>query len=147
MTTGGDSGLSARPPSSPGARGCLVPQSAGRHLRPTRPWTRGPPPRDDVPDTNRAVLDGQESGYAKVHVDAKTGRNLRATLVAEHAGAMIGPPVLAMTSGLTIGALAGSIVPYPTQADVWKRLGDAYQRTRLTPGVLAFFRRLLAWRR
>ena len=98
-------------------------------------------------EVDRAVLDGEIEGFARVHVESSTGRILGATVVARHAGEMIGEVVLAMTEGVKIGALSRTIHPYPTQAEAWKRLGDAFQRTRLTPGVLGSLRRLLAWRR
>jgi pyruvate/2-oxoglutarate dehydrogenase complex dihydrolipoamide dehydrogenase (E3) component len=98
-------------------------------------------------EVDRAVLDGEPEGFARIHVETGSGRILGATVVARHAGEMIGEVVLAMTEGAKVGALSRAIHPYPTQAESWKRLGDAYQRTRLTPGVLGFFRRLLAWRR
>jgi pyruvate/2-oxoglutarate dehydrogenase complex dihydrolipoamide dehydrogenase (E3) component len=98
-------------------------------------------------EIDRAVLDGEAEGFARLHVDAGSGHILGATAVARHAGEMIGEVVLAMTEKAKVGALSRTIHPYPTEAEVWKRLGDSYQRTRLTPGVLRFFRRLLAWRR
>jgi pyruvate/2-oxoglutarate dehydrogenase complex dihydrolipoamide dehydrogenase (E3) component len=98
-------------------------------------------------EIDRAVLDGEPEGFARLHVDAGSGHILGATAVARHAGEMIGEVVLAMTEKSKVGALSRTIHPYPTEAEVWKRLGDSYQRTRLTPGVLRFFRRLLAWRR
>ena len=98
-------------------------------------------------EIDRAVLDGEPEGFARLHVDAGSGHILGATAVARHAGEMIGEIVLAMTEKAKVGALSRTIHPYPTEAEVWKRLGDSYQRTRLTPGVLRFFRRLLAWRR
>ena len=98
-------------------------------------------------EIDRAVLDGEPEGFARLHVDAGSGHILGATAVARHAGEMIGEVVLAMTEKAKVGALSRTIHPYPTEAEVWKRLGDSYQRTRLTPGVLRFFRRLLAWRR
>jgi pyruvate/2-oxoglutarate dehydrogenase complex dihydrolipoamide dehydrogenase (E3) component len=98
-------------------------------------------------EIDRAVLDGEPEGFARLHVDGKSGHILGATAVARHAGEMIGEVVFAMTEKAKVGALSRTIHPYPTEAEVWKRLGDSYQRTRLTPGVLRFFRRLLAWRR
>jgi pyruvate/2-oxoglutarate dehydrogenase complex dihydrolipoamide dehydrogenase (E3) component len=98
-------------------------------------------------EIDRAVLDGEPEGFARLHVDAKNGHILGATAVARHAGEIIGEVVFAMTEKAKVGALSRTIHPYPTEAEVWKRLGDSYQRTRLTPGVLRFFRRLLAWRR
>lgn len=97
-------------------------------------------------DVDRAVLDGETEGFARVHADAK-GRVLGATLVAPHAGEMIGEISLAMTARLPLGTLAGTIHPYPTQSEAWKKLGDAWNRTRLTPRVRTLFERVLAWRR
>ena len=101
--------------------------------------------RVELSEVDRAVLDGHEEGFAQVHVEPRSGRILGATLVAQHAGDMIGPVVLAMTEGLPVAALARSIVPYPTQADVWKRLGDASQRARLTDLVRAWMGRWFRW--
>jgi hypothetical protein len=41
-------------------------------------------------------------------------------------------------------AIAKTIHPYPTQAEVVKRLGDAYNRTRLTPFVKTVMEKWLA---
>jgi hypothetical protein len=55
--------------------------------------------------------------------------------------------VLAMNHGIGLGSFASTIHPYPTQAEALRKLGDAYNRTRLTPTVKRLFERLLAWRR
>lgn len=89
---------------------------------------------------DRAVLDGETDGFGRVHVDRK-GRLLGATLVARHAGESIGEPALAITTRQKIGSLSSTILPYPTRAEVWKRIGDAYQSRRLTPRV----RRIFGW--
>lgn len=99
-----------------------------------------------IAELDRARLDGDTEGFARAHVDRK-GRILGVTLVSRHAGESIGEAVLAMTRGIRIGALASTIHPYPTQAEALKRLGDAFQRTRLTPRVRGLFERLLRWRR
>jgi len=91
-------------------------------------------------EVDRAVLDGETDGFARVYADRK-GRILGATLVSRHAGETIGELALAMTHGLRLGALASTIHPYPTQAEAVRKLGDAYQRTRLTPRI----RRLFGW--
>jgi pyruvate/2-oxoglutarate dehydrogenase complex dihydrolipoamide dehydrogenase (E3) component len=97
-------------------------------------------------DVDRAIVDGETDGFARIHADRK-GRILGATLVSRHAGESIGEIALAMTHGLRISALGETVHPYPTQAEVWKRLGDASQRARLTPGVRGFLARILRWRR
>ena len=99
-----------------------------------------------IASVDRAILDGDTEGFARAHVDRK-GRILGITLVSRHAGESVGEAVLAMTHRLRIGALARAIHPYPTQAEALKKLGDAFQRTRLTPRVRGIFERLLRWRR
>ncbi len=98
-------------------------------------------------EVDRAVLDGETEGFARLHVEGRTGRILGATLVARRAGDMLGEAVLAITEGLGADALSRAIAPYPTQGEVWKRLGDAHQRTRLTPTVAGWFARWFRWRR
>jgi len=98
-------------------------------------------------EIDRAVLDGETNGFARLHVDAQSGRILGATVVARHAGEMVGEICLAMTEGLTADALSKTIHPYPTQAEVWKRLGDSYARTKLKPWIKRLLERYFGWRR
>ena len=96
---------------------------------------------------DRAILDGEEEGFARVHYDKKSGRLLGGTIVARHAGEMISELTLAITSGLKVSALSATIHPYPTQVEVLKKIGDQYMRQRLTPLVKTLFARWFAWRR
>jgi pyruvate/2-oxoglutarate dehydrogenase complex dihydrolipoamide dehydrogenase (E3) component len=98
-------------------------------------------------EVDRAVLDGEEEGFVKIHVRKGTDRILGATLVARHAGEMISEISLAMVGGMGLGTIANVIHPYPTQAEAIKQTGDAYNRTRLTPFVKKLFRRWLEWTR
>ena len=83
----------------------------------------------------------------RIHVRKGTDRIVGATIVAEHAGEMIGELALAMTNGMGLGKIAGTIHPYPTQAEAIRKLGDQYNRTRLTPLVKSLFRTWLRWTR
>jgi pyruvate/2-oxoglutarate dehydrogenase complex dihydrolipoamide dehydrogenase (E3) component len=96
---------------------------------------------------DRAILESETEGFGRIHVDAKTGKLLGGTIVGSHAGENIGELALAMTQELTVGALANTVLPYPTQGEVLKRLGDAWNRRRLTPRAKNFLTRFLAWRR
>jgi pyruvate/2-oxoglutarate dehydrogenase complex dihydrolipoamide dehydrogenase (E3) component len=98
-------------------------------------------------DNDRAVLDGETEGFARIHVRQGTDRIAGATVVASHAGEMMGEITLAMTRRTGLGALASTIHSYPTQAEAIKKLGDLYQRSRLTPRVAAILRTILRWRR
>jgi pyruvate/2-oxoglutarate dehydrogenase complex dihydrolipoamide dehydrogenase (E3) component len=90
---------------------------------------------------DRAILDGEAEGFARVHVTKGTDKILGATIVASHAGDMISHFTMAMTNGLGLSKIARTIFPYPTQAEAVRKTGDAYNRTRLTP----FVKRLFDW--
>jgi pyruvate/2-oxoglutarate dehydrogenase complex dihydrolipoamide dehydrogenase (E3) component/uncharacterized membrane protein YdjX (TVP38/TMEM64 family) len=96
---------------------------------------------------DRAVLDGEEEGFARVHYDKKNGRILGGTLVARHAGEMLSELTLAMAAKQKMDVLSSTIHSYPTQAEVLRKIGDAYMRTKLTPTVKKVFEKWLAWRR
>ena len=83
----------------------------------------------------------------KIHVRAGTDEILGGTLVARHSGEMISEITLAMVGGLRLRTIAETIHPYPTQAEAIRRAADAYQRTRLTPGMKGLLARWLAWTR
>ncbi len=98
-------------------------------------------------EMDRAITDGEEAGFVKIHVKKGTDTVLGATIVARHAGEMINEVTLAMLVNTGLGTLASVIHPYPTQAEAIKQAGDAYNRTRLTPRVKRVFSRWLAWTR
>ncbi len=91
-------------------------------------------------EVDRAVADGEEEGFVKVIVKRGTDKILGTTVVARHAGEMISEISLAMAGGLGLGAIAGVIHPYPTQAEAIRQVADAYNRTRLTPFVRSALR-------
>lgn len=82
-------------------------------------------------DVDRAVTDGDEEGFLKIHVKEGTDEILGATIVARHAGEMINELSLAITAGVGLAELGRVIHAYPTQADAIKMAADAYYRTRL----------------
>jgi pyruvate/2-oxoglutarate dehydrogenase complex dihydrolipoamide dehydrogenase (E3) component len=96
---------------------------------------------------DRALLDGESDGMVKIHVAQDSDRILGATIVASHAGEMISEITTAMEGGVGLGRLGFIIHPYPTQAEAIRKVGDAYNRTRLTPFVRKLFARWLAWSR
>jgi pyruvate/2-oxoglutarate dehydrogenase complex dihydrolipoamide dehydrogenase (E3) component len=103
--------------------------------------------RVELTSVDRAILDGEDEGFAVVHTRKGKGTIVGATIVGTHAGEMIGEVTLAMTSGLSLGAIGETIHCYPTQVEVLKRIADSYARTRLTPLVAGVLKKWLAWRR
>lgn len=98
-------------------------------------------------DVDRAILDGEEEGFLKVVLAAGTDRILGATLVAEHAGDMIGEVALAMTARLGLSQIGRTIHPYPTQGEVFRKAADQWRRRKLTPGVKRLFATWFRWTR
>ncbi len=98
-------------------------------------------------EVDRAILDGEEEGFVKIHVKKGAGQILGSTIVARHAGEMISEITAAMVGNIGLGTLAAVIHPYPTQAEAIRQTGDLYNRTKLTPLVKWLFARFLAWRR
>jgi pyruvate/2-oxoglutarate dehydrogenase complex dihydrolipoamide dehydrogenase (E3) component len=96
---------------------------------------------------DRAILDGEDEGFVRVHVRRGTDQIVGATVVAAHAGDLIGELSLAMTNKIGLGGIGASIHPYPTQAEAIRKVGDLYSRTRLTPFVQRLLARWLAWQR
>ncbi|RIK75238.1 MAG: FAD-containing oxidoreductase [Planctomycetota bacterium] len=102
--------------------------------------------RQPLAGVDRAVLDGETAGSAVVHTRRGTGRIVGATIVAAHAGEMIGEITLMMARGIRLGKLADVIHCYPTQVEALRRIADQYQRTRLTPLAVRLLKTILSWR-
>ncbi len=95
-------------------------------------------------DVDRAILDGEDEGFARVHVKKGTDTILGATIVAAHAGDMISEFTLAMKGKLGLSTISGTIHPYPTQAEVIKRVANAWKKTTFTEGKKNFLKKLFA---
>lgn len=98
-------------------------------------------------EVDRAILEGETDGFVKVHTKKGSDRILGATIVARNAGDMISEITLAMKHRIGLKKIASTIHPYPTQAEAIRKLGDLYNRTRLTPFIKMLFQRWLAWTR
>ncbi len=96
---------------------------------------------------DRAILDGETQGFVRVHVRKGTDKIVGATIVASHAGDLISELTLAMKAGIGLKTIGSTIHPYPTQADAIRKLGDLYNRTRLTPFVKQLMAKWLSWQR
>lgn len=90
-------------------------------------------------EVDRALLEGEDAGFLKVHLKKGSDRILGATMVAPHAGDMIGELCLAITAGVGLTKIATTIHPYPTQAEIIKKVADKWRRTKLTPTVKKLF--------
>ncbi len=81
---------------------------------------------------DRAIADGEELGFLKIHHKKGTDEILGATIVARHAGETISEVTTAIVNKIGLSKLSSVIHPYPTQAEAIKKAADAYRRTLLT---------------
>jgi pyruvate/2-oxoglutarate dehydrogenase complex dihydrolipoamide dehydrogenase (E3) component len=103
--------------------------------------------RVPLSEVDRAIADGEDEGFVKVHVKKGSDKIVGATLVASHAGDIISQITLAMVGGLGLGKILATIHPYPTQAESLKRVAGAWARTRATPTVKKILGAWMAFRR
>ncbi|HXE64625.1 MAG TPA: mercuric reductase [Bryobacteraceae bacterium] len=81
-------------------------------------------------EVDRAIADGEEEGFVKIHVREGTDCILGATVAARHAGEMISDISLAMSAGIGMRRLACVSHPYPTQAAAIKVAANRFVQTR-----------------
>ena len=93
-------------------------------------------------ELDRAIVEDETAGFVKVLTARGKDRILGVTLVAAHAGDLIHEFVLAMRCGIGLGKISGVIHAYPTFAELARKTGDAWQRTRLTPFAKKLFHAL-----
>ena len=93
-------------------------------------------------DRSRADPDSQlrPVQHAEVYTKKGSDKILGATIIGHDAGELIAPICLMMSNGLGLSAAQKTIFSYPTRSDYLKRLGDAYNRNRMTPTVARLFR-------
>jgi pyruvate/2-oxoglutarate dehydrogenase complex dihydrolipoamide dehydrogenase (E3) component len=89
-------------------------------------------------EVDRAIADGETTGFLKLLHAQNSDKILGATIVARHAGEMISQITTAMVHQIGLSKLSSVIHPYPTQAEAIKKAADTYRRTLLTPRTKAF---------
>jgi pyruvate/2-oxoglutarate dehydrogenase complex dihydrolipoamide dehydrogenase (E3) component len=93
-------------------------------------------------EVDRGVLDDETGGFLRLH--HRRGRVVGCTIVSSQAGDLIGLAGNLISRRASVAELSSTIFPYPTQAEAYRKAGDAYRRTRLTPRVRRAFERYFA---
>lgn len=73
---------------------------------------------------DRAQADGATTGFLKLMV--ANGRPVGCTIVGRQAGELIAPYALAIANRMKLSAIANTVLPYPTLAEIGKRGAGAY---------------------
>lgn len=96
---------------------------------------------------DRARLEGEAGGFARVLVREGSDQIVGATIVGRHAGESISLVTLAIQEGIGLADLAAVVHPYPTRAQALGAIADQYQRSRLGPRTRSLLDRWMRWRR
>jgi pyruvate/2-oxoglutarate dehydrogenase complex dihydrolipoamide dehydrogenase (E3) component len=77
-------------------------------------------------DVDRAITDGQDDGFVKIHVRDGTDQILGATVVATRASELINEISVIMSAGIGMRRLATILHTYPAQSDAIRLAAAAY---------------------
>lgn len=98
-------------------------------------------------EVDRAILDGEDAGFARIHIQKGTDKIVGATIVASHAGDMISEFSVLMKAGAGAKTLAATIHPYPTQAEVNKKVVNLWRKAHFSQRTKDILVKLFAWMR
>jgi pyruvate/2-oxoglutarate dehydrogenase complex dihydrolipoamide dehydrogenase (E3) component len=80
-------------------------------------------------DVDRAITDGRDDGFVKIHVREGTDEIVGATIVASRASEMINEVAVIMSAKIGMRQLAGILHTYPAQSDAIRLAAVAYLKS------------------
>lgn len=103
--------------------------------------------RYELADLDRAIAEGETTGFVKVLTPPGSDRILGVTLVGAEAGELIAEFTLAMTHGLGLNKILGTVHLYPSRAEASKYAAGVWKRAQVTRGQRKVLAAWHAWRR
>ncbi|HEY5602574.1 MAG TPA: FAD-dependent oxidoreductase [Gammaproteobacteria bacterium] len=103
--------------------------------------------RYGIEDLDRAIVDEEGHGLVKVLTVPGADKILGATIVGHHAGDLIAEFVTAMTHGLGLEKILGTIHIYPTLTEANKYAAGVWKKSHKPERVLGWLDRFHRWRR
>lgn len=94
----------------------------------------------EMGEVDRAIVERHDEGFLKVLTQKGSDKILGVTLVSEHGGDLIHEFILAMKNNIGLGQISKAVHIYPTFAEIARRVGDAYNKTLLTPKKHSFLK-------
>ena len=95
---------------------------------------------------DRAVTEGEPTGWIKIFAKSLTGKVYGATICGANAGEMIGEYALAIRSGVSLSKISDTVHPYPTYALGNRRAADQWYIRKQTPRVVSWIQWLFGYR-
>ncbi|MDR9439726.1 MAG: FAD-dependent oxidoreductase [Halomonas sp.] len=103
--------------------------------------------RYTLSELDRAIAEDSTRGFVKVLTVPGRDRILGATIVGQGAGEMLAEFTLAMTRGIGLNKLLGTIHPYPTRSEAVKATAGVWKNAHKPERLLGWLARYFAWRR
>ncbi|MFC3282422.1 FAD-dependent oxidoreductase [Litchfieldella rifensis] len=103
--------------------------------------------RYDLSELDRAIADGRIQGFIKVLTVPGKDRILGVSIVGHGAGELLGEFTLAMTHGLGLNKLLGTIHSYPTFSEAAKASAGVWKNAHKPERLLGWLERYFTWRR
>jgi pyruvate/2-oxoglutarate dehydrogenase complex dihydrolipoamide dehydrogenase (E3) component/uncharacterized membrane protein YdjX (TVP38/TMEM64 family) len=100
-----------------------------------------------IDDLDRAIADEEAHGVVKVLTVPGKDRILGATIAGEHAGDLIVEFIAAMTHGIGLNKVLGTIHIYPTLAEANQYAAGVWKRAHAPQKLLAWVEKYHAWMR
>ena len=100
-----------------------------------------------IDDLDRAIADSEDHGLVKVLTVPGKDKILGVTIVGSHAGDLIAEYVLAMTHGIGLNKILGTIHIYPTMAEANKYVAGNWKKAHKPEQLLQWVQKFHAWRR
>ncbi|WP_192036339.1 bifunctional TVP38/TMEM64 family protein/FAD-dependent oxidoreductase [Halomonas sp. YLGW01] len=98
-------------------------------------------------ELDRAIADQHTEGFIKVLTVPGKDRILGASIVGHGAGELLAEYTLAMTHGIGLNKLLGTIHPYPTFSEAAKASAGIWKNAHKPERLLGWLQRYFAWRR
>ena len=103
--------------------------------------------RYDLADLDRAIADGEASGFVKVLTVPGKDKILGVTIVGVHAADLLAEYVLAMRHGLGLNKILSTIHTYPTLSEANKYVAGEWKRAHQPRRLLEWARKYHDWKR
>ncbi|MCG8633353.1 MAG: FAD-dependent oxidoreductase, partial [Desulfobacterales bacterium] len=100
-----------------------------------------------IDDLDRAIADSEDEGFVKVLTVPGSDTILGVTIVGYHASEMIPEFVLAMTHGIGLNKILGTIHIYPTMAEANKYAAGQWKKAHAPERLLAWVEKYHTWMR
>ncbi|MCH9009641.1 MAG: FAD-dependent oxidoreductase, partial [Chloroflexi bacterium] len=103
--------------------------------------------RYSLAELDRAITEGRTEGFVKVLTVPGRDRILGASVVGQGAGELLAEFTLAMTHGIGLNKLLGTVHPYPTWSEAAKATAGLWKNAHKPERLLRWLARYFAWRR